>query len=132
LPRIPILPLLGGTAGVAAVAGLVWFFFIRVTPPEVASITPESVEAGQTVAVAGKHFAAEASGNTVLFGTAKAQVTKASDTLLEVVVPAGAKAKVPVLVQTKGGRSNAVPVTVLGKAPPRWSPTWPCRGRSCW
>jgi hypothetical protein len=116
LPRIPILPLLGGTAGVAAVAGLVWFFFIRVTPPEVASITPESVEAGQTVAVAGKHFAAEASGNTVLFGTAKAQVTKASDTLLEVVVPAGAKAKVPVLVQTKGGRSNAVPVTVLGKA----------------
>ena len=68
LPEVPILPILGGTAGVAAVAGLVWFFFIRGTPPEVASITPASVEAGQAVTLAGKHFAGEASGNTVLFG----------------------------------------------------------------
>ncbi len=116
LPSIPILPILGGTAGLAAVAGLVWFFFIRGTPPEVASITPDSVEKGQTVTLAGKHFAGKAAGNTVLFGTARAQVTKASDTVLEVVVPAGVKAQVPVVVQTKGGRSKPVTLTVLGTA----------------
>jgi hypothetical protein len=116
LPQIPILPILGGTVGLAAVAGLVWFFFIRGTPPELVSITPDSVEAGQAVTLAGKHFAGEAAGNTVLFGTARAQVRKASDTVLEVVVPAGVKAQVPVVVQTKGGRSRPVNLTVLGTA----------------
>jgi hypothetical protein len=116
LPSIPILPILGGTAGVAAVAGLVWFFFIRGTPPEVASLAPNRVEAGQAVTLVGKHFAGDASANTVLFGAVRAQVTKASDTLLEVVVPAGVKAQVPVVVQTKGGRSNPLMLTVLGTA----------------
>ncbi len=116
MPQIPILPILGGTAVLAAVAALVWFFFIRVTPPEVASITPDSVEVGQAVTLAGKHFAGEAAGNTVFFGAAKAQVTTASETALEVVVPAGVKAQVPVVVQTKGGRSKALTVTVLGTA----------------
>ena len=41
---------------------------------------------------------------------------EASDTALEVVVPAGVKAQVPVVVQTKGGRSTPVTVTVLGTA----------------
>ena len=116
LPSLPILPILAGTAGLPAIAGLVWFFFIRGTPPEVASITPESVEAGQAVTLAGKHFAREAAGNTVLFGTARAQVTKTSDSVLEVVVPAGVKAQVPVVVQTKGGRSKPVRITVVGTA----------------
>ena len=86
------------------------------TPPEVASIAPDSVEAGQTVTLAGKHFAGDAAGNTVLFGQARAQVTAASATELEVVVPAGVKARVPVVVQTKGGRSKPVTVTVQATA----------------
>jgi hypothetical protein len=116
LPQVPILPILGGTAGLAAVAGFVWFFFIRGIPPDVASITPDSVEAGQSVTLAGKHFAGEAAGNEVLFGKARAQVTKANDTVLEVVVPAGVKDQVPVVVLTRGGRSKPVTVTVLGRA----------------
>jgi hypothetical protein len=116
LPSIPVLPILGGAALLAAIAGLVWFFFLRGTPPEVASIAPDSVEVGQKVALTGKHFAGEAAGNTVLFGQAKAQVTAASATALEVVVPAGVKARVPVVVQTKGGRSKPVSVTVQATA----------------
>jgi hypothetical protein len=112
LPSLPVVPILGGAAGLAAVAGLVWFFFLRGTPPEVASVTPESVETGQSVTLAGKHFAGEAAGNTVLFGKARAQVTGASETELKVVVPAGVKAQVPVVVQTRGGRSTPVTVTV--------------------
>jgi hypothetical protein len=107
---------LGGAAGLAAVAGLVWFFALRKTPPEVASATPATVEAGQSVTLAGRRFAGDAADNTVLFGQAKAQVTKASATELEVVVPAGVKARVPVVVQTKEGRSKPVTVTVLAAA----------------
>jgi hypothetical protein len=113
LPSIPVLPILGGAVVLAAGAGLGWYFFLRPTPPEVASIAPQSVEAGQKVTLAGKHFAADKAGNVVLFGEAKAQVTAASPKALEVVVPAGVKAKVPVVVQTKGGRSKPVNVTVL-------------------
>jgi hypothetical protein len=116
LPSIPIVPVLGGAAGLAAVAGLVWFFALRKTPPELASATPATVEAGQSLTLAGRHFAGDAAGNTVLFGQAKAQVTKASATELEVVVPAGVKAKVPIVVQTKQGRSKPVTVTVLAAA----------------
>ena len=115
-PRMPIVPLLGGTAALAVVAGLVWFFFIHVTPPELVSIAPLKAEVGEAVTLTGKHFASEAAGNTVLFGAARAQVTKASDTVLEVVVPAGAKAQVPVLVETKEGRSSPVTLTVVGTA----------------
>jgi hypothetical protein len=105
-------PILGGAAALTAIAAAAWFFFLKGTPPEVASIAPDSVEVGQKVALTGKHFAADAAGNTVLFGQARAQVTAASATALEVVVPAGAKAQVPVVVQTKGGRSKPVTVTV--------------------
>ena len=58
LPSIPVVPILGGAGALAAVAALVWFFFLRGTPPEVASVTPETVETGQSVTLAGEHFAA--------------------------------------------------------------------------
>jgi hypothetical protein len=112
MPAVPILPILGGGVLLAAIAGLGWFFFLRGTPPELVSVAPDSVEAGQKVTLAGKHFAGDAAGNTVLFGQAKAEVTAASATELEVVVPAGVKARVPVVVQTKGGRSKPFSVTV--------------------
>jgi hypothetical protein len=110
---LPLVPVLGGAAGLAVVAALVWFLFLRKTPPEIASITPDTVEAGQTVTLAGQRFAADPAGNTVLFGALKAQVSEASETELKVVVPAGAKAKVPVVVETKGGRSKPASFDVL-------------------
>jgi hypothetical protein len=105
-------PILAGTAGLAVVSGLAWFLFLRATPPEVTSVAPDTVETGQPVTLVGKHFAEQAAGNTVLFGQTKAQVTQASETTLQAVVPAGVKAKVPVVVQTKGGRSKPVTVDV--------------------
>ena len=116
LPSIPVVPILGGGGALAAVVALVWFFFLRGTPPEVASVTPQTVETGQSVTLAGEHFAAAAAGNTVLFGKTKAQVAEASETELKVVVPAGVKAQVPVVVLTKGGRSKPVTVTVQAAA----------------
>ncbi len=93
-------------------AVLAWFFLLRKTPPELASITPDPVEAGQAVTLAGRNFAGEPSANAVLFGTAPGQVTAASGSELKVVVPVGVKAKVPVVVQTKEGRSTPVMLTV--------------------
>jgi hypothetical protein len=112
LPPIPIVPILAAALVLAAVGAAVWFFVLRATPPELASVTPDQVEAGQKVTLAGKHFAREATGNTVLFGQVRAQVSAASETVLEAVVPDKVKARVPVVVQTKGGRSKPVTVTV--------------------
>ncbi len=112
-----MLPIVGGAAVLAVIAAAVWFLFLRATPPEVASVTPDRVEAGQKVTLAGRHFAREAADNTVLVGQAKAQVTAASETELEVVVPAEAKAaRLSVVVQTKSGRSKPVSVTVQESA----------------
>jgi hypothetical protein len=116
LPSLPVLPILGGAAGLAVVAGLVWFLFIRGTPPQVAAVSPTTVEPGMPLTVTGKNFAKDPAGNTVLFGALKAQVTEASPTELKVVVPVGARARVPLVVQTKGGRSAPVSVTVLAAA----------------
>jgi len=116
LPSVPVLPIVGGAAGLAAVAAAIWFLFIRTTPPELVSVAPESVEAGQAVTLAGKHFAGKPGGNTVLFGAVRAAVTEASDTELKVVVPAGVQARVPLVVETKGGRTRAVTLTVLAPA----------------
>jgi hypothetical protein len=116
LPSLPVLPILGGAAGLVAVGGLAWFFFMRGTPPEIASATPDRAEPGQAVTLAGRHFAEEPSGNSVRFGSAKAQVSEASSSALKVVVPAGVNGPVPVVVETKGGRSEAVTITVQAAA----------------
>jgi hypothetical protein len=116
LPRLPILPIVGAAAAVAVVGAAVWFFLLRATPPRIASVTPDTLEVGRTVAIAGERFASEPAANTVLFGAKKAEVTKASETALEVVAPAGLAARVPVVVQTSEGRSNAITVTVRGAA----------------
>jgi hypothetical protein len=115
LPSLP-LPLIGGLAAIALLAALVWLFLLRATPPELTTIAPVAMEPGQSVKLSGRHFAKDAGGNTVTFGAKRAQVTAASGTELTVVVPAGVQAKVPVAVETKGGRSQAVIVTVASAA----------------
>jgi hypothetical protein len=81
-------------------------------PPELASVTPPTVGVGEALTLSGRHFAKDPAANSVFFGPLRAQVTEAGPTQLKVTVPAGPTGPVPVVVQTKGGRSSAVSVTV--------------------
>lgn len=112
MPDIPIVPLGGGLLALALVGTLVWYFVLRKTPPEVASAAPTSAGVGEVVTLSGRNFAKDAAANTVYFGPMRGQVSAASATELKVLVPAGARGPVPVVVETKGGRSGPVTVTV--------------------
>ena len=112
LPSIPVVPILGGLAGLAVVGALVWFFILRKTPPELASVTPVTVGVGETVTLTGQYFAKDAAANSVFFGPLRAPVTEAGRTELKAIVPAGPTGPVAVVVETKGGRSRPVNVTV--------------------
>jgi hypothetical protein len=116
LPSIPVVPILGGLAGLAVVGGLVWFFVLRKVPPDLASVTPTTAAVGEAVTLAGRHFRGDAASNTVMFGPLMGQVTEASATALKVLVPAGVKGQVAVVVETKGGRSGPVNVTIQAVA----------------
>jgi len=116
MPEIPIVPILGGAAALALVGALVWYFVLRKTPPELASVTPTTVGAGEAVTLAGTHFGKDAASNSVFFGPTKAQVTEASATAIKAVVPQGLKAQVPVVVETSQGRSRPLSITVRVEA----------------
>lgn len=116
MPEIPVVPLLGGVAGLALVGALVWFFALRKTPPVLASVTPATVTAGEAVSLAGEHLGKDAASTTVLFGQHKAQVTEAAPGLVKAIVPAGVVDSAAVVVQTAQGRSNAIPVKVRAEA----------------
>jgi hypothetical protein len=70
------------------------------------------VGVGETLTLSGRHFSKDAAANSVFFGPLRAQVSVASAAELKVVVPAGPTGPVEVAVQTQGGRSSAVKVTV--------------------
>jgi hypothetical protein len=116
LPSIPIVPIAGAAAVLALVGSLVWYFVLRKTPPELASVAPQTVNAGETVTLTGKNFGADAAANTVLFGQLKAEVKEASATEIKAVVPAGTKATTRVVVQTNQGSSNPVSLTIRAEA----------------
>lgn len=59
-------------------------------PPTVTNIIPNSGSPGSTVTITGTKFGTVESDHTVYFGAAKAVVTNASTTSLEVIVPDGA------------------------------------------
>ncbi len=107
------MPIVGGALALILVAGLVWLLLPRKKAPELVSILPAKVEAGQTVTLSGKYFAKTAADNTVLFGTLRGTVSAASATELKVVVPPEAKAQLAVTVETKGGRSTPVNLEVI-------------------
>jgi hypothetical protein len=112
MPDIPVVPILGAVAVLAVVGALVWYFVLRKTPPVLTAVTPTTVGVGETLTLTGQAFSKDAAANTVFFGPLKAQVSEAAATELKVVVPAGPTGPVAVAVQTKGGRSSAVNVTV--------------------
>ena len=112
MPSLP-LPVVGGALALVLVAGLVWLLLPRSKPPELVSITPSRVDAGQTVTLSGTHFAKAPGDNTVLFGSLPGKVSAASATELKVVVPQQARAELAVTVETKAGRSAPVRLNVL-------------------
>jgi hypothetical protein len=107
------LPIVGGALALVVVAGLVWLLLPRKKAPELVSILPARIEAGQTVTLSGRHFAKEPAENTVLFGTLPGTVSAASESELKVVVPQQAKAQLAVTVETKGGRSTPVSLDII-------------------
>src|SRR6185503_18663693 len=85
----------------------------KAAAPVITSVIPPKVEPGQTVTVTGTGFDSDAGGNTVHFGEQTGKVTSASDTQLAVTAPASlAVAEIPLRVQTRSGRSNALFVKV--------------------
>ena len=115
LPRLPALPRPVLIAlGTLVVAGLAYFVYgrLRPVPPVISSVLPPRVEPGQTVAIAGTGLGTSAEAVTVRFADQAGQVTSASDTQVSVTVPAALAAKegveIPVIVETRAGRSNAL------------------------
>jgi hypothetical protein len=81
-------------------------------------IEPARVRVGQRAALTGSGFAAEASGNQVLFDEREAKVVQASTTRLEVEVPevvaeSGAERRVGVVVRRGGRASRPLDVAVF-------------------
>jgi hypothetical protein len=120
LPRLPALPLPALprpvliALGTLVVAGLAYFVYgrLRPVPPIISSVLPPRVEPGQTVAIAGTGLGTSAEAVTVRFADQAGLVTSASDTQVSVTVPAALAAKegveIPVIVETRAGRSNAL------------------------
>jgi hypothetical protein len=115
LPRLPGLPRLVLIAlATLVVAAVAYFAYGRVRPvtPVITSVLPPRVEPGQTVAIAGTGLGTSADAVTVRFGDQAGQVSSASDKQISVTVPAALAAKegveIPVSVETRAGRSNAL------------------------
>jgi hypothetical protein len=112
LPRLPRSAVVA--VATLAVAGLAYFAYgrFRQAPPVISSVLPPRVEPGQTVAVAGTGLGTNAAAITVRFGDQAGKVTSTSDTQLSVTVPDALAAKegveIPVSVETRAGRSNAL------------------------
>ena len=115
LPRLPALarPVLIALATLV-VAGLAYLAYgrLRAVPPLISSVLPPRVEPGQTVAIAGTGLGTSAEAVTVRFGDQAGGVTSASDTQISVTVPEALATKegveIPVSVETRAGRSNAL------------------------
>jgi hypothetical protein len=130
MPSIPIVPVLGAAALFVLIAAAVWFFFLRKALSELASVTPDRVEAGRR---SRSREALRKRGGRQHRPVQPGQGgdPAATDTEIEVVVPAGAK-DAWASCQTKGGRSKPVSVTVQASTRSRASsPTSSSRARSC-
>jgi hypothetical protein len=85
--------------------------------PAVTSVTPSTVQPGDTVTITGSGFNAVASGNEVLFGTTRALVVTATGTQLTVVVPpCVASGTVPVRVEVGTASTTSTNVTYTSTA----------------
>ncbi len=77
------------------------FTFVPLPIPIISSFSPASGQTGTAVTITGTNFNTTAANNIVYFGAVRAGVTSATDTTLNVIVPAGAS-YLPITV-TVGG-----------------------------
>ncbi len=115
----PVLPRVAIAAGVAVVlVGGSYLGFRSFTkgPPVADAVLPPRVETGQTVTLSGSGFGDDAAGVTVRVGDAPGKIVSASDSQVAVQVPdvdpEGGTAELKVVVETRGGASNALMLTV--------------------
>lgn len=113
--QVPRMAIVGVAAAALTLAAFYAFSRTQQPPPVLSGVTPPKAEVGTTINLVGTGFAGSASDNTVRFGDAAATVTSATATSLTVTVPevSGPAAKgVPVTVQARGARSNALFVKI--------------------
>ena len=93
-------------------------FSAEVTPgPTLASVSPTTIQAGDTVTVTGTEFNSVASGNEVLFGGVAGIITTVSATQLRVVVPACVSpGTIPVTVKVGSATTAPQNVTYVATA----------------
>jgi hypothetical protein len=86
------------------------------SPPVAENVMPPKVEPGRTVTITGTGFDSDLAKNTVRFGDQVAVLTSANPTQISATVPAGLAAAgpqdVPVVVETRVGKSKAIQVRV--------------------
>lgn len=123
-PRLPlsarvalsprILALWGGVLVLFA-AGAFGYRLLFPPRPAVQAVAPARTKPGQAVTLTGTGFARQPEANTVRFGETAGTVTAATSTSLTVTVPdlvAPEPKAWPVTVETRGGRSGPVELTV--------------------
>jgi hypothetical protein len=101
-----------GKATISATAeGQMGSVEISVDPPTIASVSPSPMIEGQPATITGTKFGTSAAANTVRIGGVVAQVTSATATTLQIVVPAVCKPEqnVSVDVTTNGSTSISKP-----------------------
>lgn len=119
LPALSRQTVLAAGVAILLLAGGVAFLMLRRPKPVVSSLSPVVAAPGQSLTLAGSGFDEAAAGNVVWLGDRKATVTAATTEQLTVTVPADLSASskpLPVSVETDGGRSDPVAVT-LRRAP---------------
>ena len=115
LPAIPRAAVVAVAAAAVTSGAFYMYSHSRQPPPVLSSVTPPKAEVGSTITINGSGFEGSASDNTVRFGDAVAKVTNASASSIAVTVPevaVPAAKGIPITVEGKGGRSNALFVKI--------------------
>jgi hypothetical protein len=115
-PRLSDLRLLGVAAGalVLLVGGGLLLRGLFFTAPRVVSIEPAAGEPGQVVTVKGRRFGGDAADNVVWFGDRSVPALSSANGALQAKVPPIPRpGTVPVMVETRAGRSRPFSFEVL-------------------
>lgn len=82
--------------------------------PVLSNGKPDKAGQGDTITLTGSHFGSKPTANTVRVGGTKAEVKSASETSLDIVVPANTKpGDNKVTVTTSGATSNSITIVVV-------------------
>jgi hypothetical protein len=97
---------------------------VTVGAPTITDISPNQVNAGQSITITGQGFGDNQADSTVLVGSGTAAVTSWSNTSIKATVPAAASGMLSVVVVVGGEPSNAVGITVLGTGDLQFTLEW--------